>query len=294
MDELLTPISTTYLKPKKEELLFTEHKSTNKVHVESAPVTRVGSVDEALNVLKGQPDYSALIAVLHFLTRSKPGEGSFSLHTPSPKSAAIIHLLVTEIAPNYWTLLLEGSSEPSVESNLTPAHDAELFLQCLRSVTGLNAVVAFIKSLNQESKGSQSSRRPDLPLVRSMFLDILAEVLRGDATIHNLWDVSTGAMSNPALQKTQSHSLVSILAGGRLVSVVAEAASGMPKDQLRTESRWITDTLEYTKWVGRNLASCVTTSVSDLELHFCQELLRQAMSLGYPGTLFSPKIYVPR
>ncbi|KAI9171279.1 DNA replication checkpoint protein tel2 [Paramyrothecium foliicola] len=287
MDELLTPISTTYLKAKKdEEPLFVQVKSSNKTETSRPPApAQISSIDEALDVLKSQPDYPALIAVLRFLTRTEQRTGHFQLQNPGPKSAAAVHLLVTEIAPNYWTLLLEGSVDHGSEHETELSHDAALLLQCLRSVTGLNALVAQIRALIQEFKQSGSARRPDLPLVLSMFLDMLASLLDGGSSIRLLWEASTAALSNTSLKNTQSLNLISVLSGGQLLSVVAEAATYIPRDQLRTKTQWITDGLAYTRWIGQNVASWARSSTADQELQFCYELLRRGMTLGYSETL---------
>jgi telomere length regulation protein len=290
MDDILTPVSTTYLKPRKdEEPLFTEVKSPRTVEPSPPKPIAISSADDALDALRSQPDYSSLISVLNVLSRDHGDASSFRLHVPSPKGAAIVQTLVTEIAPNYWTLLYEDSEKDHVYhggSSVSDSRDLELFLQCLRSVTGINALVSHLKALIQGfMSSSRDSRRPDVSLHISIFLDILAAVLRGDSAIRQIWIASSSELGTQALKKVQSQALVSILTSGKLVSVTGEAAEILGRDQVRVETRWITDGLEVSKWIGRNVASWANTEPEDTGLQFCSDLFQRAMSLGYPGEL---------
>lgn len=272
MDDLLTPVSTTYLKAKKEddEPLLTEVKSTKKV--ESLPKkTSISSDEEALELLKAQPDYDSLISTLKYLVRSS------SLRVPSPKSAAIVQTLVTEIAPNYWTLLSEGSEDDD-------SRDLELFVQCLQSVTGINALISHLRALVQEFKSeSRETKRPDISMLLGIFLDILATVSSGDDTVRFIWTTSTAELATEALKKVQSQALLSALTSGKLLSVTGEASSLLDKDQLRPSAVWVTDGLEVSRWIGRNVTAWAKSQPGEASLQFCSMIMQRAMSLGYPG-----------
>ncbi|KAH7328868.1 telomere length regulation protein-domain-containing protein [Stachybotrys elegans] len=282
MDELLTPVSTTYLKPKKDDghAFLTEVTSTRQP-TQTHEKSSISTAQDVVEVLGQQPDYDSLIGVLRFLNQES---GGFSIHTPGPQSAAIVHLLVTEIASNYWTLLLEGSEEGG---NDTPgqSEDARLFVQCLQNIAGLNALLAHIKALSQElGHGKESSRRPDLPLILGLFLDLLAAVLGGNTTIQTLWTNCTGRLPNPQGAKVQTQALISLLGGGKVVSIAAEAATTLPR---QPETRWVADGAEYSKWLGRNISSWMSTAspVNDNGTQFCHDLLQRGMSLGYAESL---------
>lgn len=284
MDELLTPVSTTYLRPRKEpEPFLTEVKSTRLVEA-SGSSRSIASADEALDALKSQPDYDTLLSALRFLTKQKPSSDGFSLQSPGPKSAAIVHVLVSEIAPNYWTLLLEGSHDESVETEGSRSKDAELLLRCLRSVTGLNAITAQTRSMIQELRvGGKEGKRSDISLNLSTLVSLLAAVLGGDDFIHNIWRSSVGSLSNTAMQKAQSQQLISILTNGRLVSISAEALVVIGNQQARSEIRWIADGVEYVKWLGQNISTWAKLSPSGDGLKFCSDLFQRSISLSYSG-----------
>ena len=63
--------------------------------------TSVSSLADAVEHLKSQPDYDSLISTLKFLRKGN------QLCAPSPATAQIVQLLVSDLVPNYWPLLRE-------------------------------------------------------------------------------------------------------------------------------------------------------------------------------------------
>ncbi|KAF4981074.1 hypothetical protein FZEAL_3050 [Fusarium zealandicum] len=286
MDDLLTPVSTTYLKPRNEpEPLLREVKKETEQKAPKKSST-VSTSDEALDALKSQPDYDTLIAVLQFLNRDKPSSDGFSFRKPNPKSAAIVQLLVSEIAPNYWTLLLEGAVDNDVDPDGSHPQDAELFLSCLRSLTGLNGAITQIRALIQESRlGGKEEKRSDISLNLCILLDLLAAVLRGRRSVRETWSSSTSHLSTAALQKVQSQKLGSLLTNGQIVSVSAEALEAVGRDRVRPETQWITDGLDYSKWMGNSIVSWVKSSPESDAIAFCSDLFQKSLSLHHSETL---------
>lgn len=284
MDELLTPVSTTYLKPRKDaKPLLSEVGSTKKA-IEVLPNSQVDSPDEALELLRNQPDYDSLLRTLKYLTQHEKQPGSFHVHEPGPKSAAIIHVLVTEIASNYWTLLKEDGQSDGAEDAY---NDAQLFIRCLQSVTGLNAVLTHLRALIQEHKlGSHDSKRPDLVLHISIFLDLLASALDGDDAIRTLWVASAGGLNSETSKKVQSQTLLSLLTSGRIISTAAEAIGTIGSENIRASAAWITDGTKFSQWIAYNLIAWARHTKSESELHFCSDLFQRSMSLGYSGMFF--------
>lgn len=275
MDDLLTPVSTTYLKPRNEpQQLLTEVKPI----IEHKTITSISTPDEALDALKSQPDYDTLIAVLKFLNGDTDG---FSFQAPNPKSAAIVHLLVSEIVPNYYTLLVEGASEHD-DSSEEP--HVELLLRCLRSSTGLNATMTQIRALIQESRlGGKEEKRSDISLNIGILLDMLASLLRGFESIRDIWASSVKRLTNAGLRRVQSQKLGSLLTNGQIVSVSAEALEIAGRDRVRNESQWIADGLEYSRWMGNSIVSWVKSSPGAEEMTFCSDLFQKSLSLHHSG-----------
>ncbi|KAL7909329.1 telomere length regulation domain-containing protein [Trichoderma velutinum] len=283
MDELLTPVSTTYLKPRKDaQPLLSEVSSTRRV-IEVPKISQVDSPDGALELLRNQPDYDSLIQVLRYLTKDDGETDRFNVHVPGPKSAAIIHVLVTEIASNYWTLLKEGGENDGAEGDRS---DLRLFVTCLQSVTGLNAILSHLKALVQEHKsGSKESRRPDLVLHINIFLDLLATVLDGENAIQTLWIASAEKLGAQTLKKVQSQALLSLITGGRIQSIAAEAIEAAGSENVRSTTIWPADGAKFSQWVGHNVITWATLIRSESELHFCSDIYQRGMSLGYLETL---------
>ncbi|TVY71129.1 DNA replication checkpoint protein tel2 [Fusarium oxysporum f. sp. cubense] len=286
MDDLLTPVSTTYLKPRNEpEPLFTEVKpaSTQK---KPASISDKSTADEIIDALKSQPDYDTLISVLNFLNNPKSASSNFSFSTPNPKTASIIHLLVSEIASNYWTLLLEGNIEDDAKGKTELPRDADLFLGCLRSLTGLNAVITQLRVLIQESRlGGKEEKRVDLSINAGILLSILSSIIGSARSIPTMWSSSTKGISNAALQRVQCQKLASILTNGQIVSIAAEALEVMGRDQVDDGVHWIADGLRYSRWVGNAIVSWVHSSPEPDGMTFACELFQKSLSLHHSETL---------
>ncbi|RFU77722.1 hypothetical protein TARUN_4501 [Trichoderma arundinaceum] len=283
MDELLTPVSTTYLKPRKDAKPLLSEVSSSKRVTEITKVSQIGSPDEVLELLRNQPDYDSLVQILKYLTKNTGQSDSFHVHVPGPKSAAIIHVLVTEIASNYWTLLKEGGDNDGAGDD---GEDARLFVRCLQSVAGLNAVLAHLKALIKEhTLGSKESKRPDLVLHVNIFLDLLATALDGDNAIRTLWIASTEKLSTQTLKKVQSQMLLSLLTSGRVLSTAAEAIEIVAPDYSRTNPIWLADGTKFSQWLAHNVITWAEVIKSESESQFCSDIFQRGMSLGYLDTL---------
>ncbi|OAA67597.1 Telomere length regulation protein [Cordyceps fumosorosea ARSEF 2679] len=279
MDDFFTPVSTTYLTSSKENAQPVAHGQTAPKKSNAGAV--ITSLDEAVELLKSQPDYHSLISSLQFLC-----DNSDTITAkPSPQSAAVIHLLVTEITPNYWTLLLESSASSS-DGSISEDNDASLLLRSLSNVAGLNATVAHINSLLVESRQRKKDvSSQDIHLHLQTFLDVTASLLRRPGAIRQIWTESVLGLPDAAMRKLQSQTLNSLLASSRVLSTASEASSVIGVDRLKTTSKFITDGAEYVKWIATNIASWAQVASTDLELRSCYDILQRSMSLGYQKTL---------
>ncbi|KAM0200947.1 hypothetical protein ACHAPA_011250 [Fusarium lateritium] len=293
MDDLLTPVSTTYLKPRNEpEPLFREVKTASSQEEPRKPSV-ISTADDAVNALKGQPDYDSLISVLQFISSHRTASDGFSFSAPSPKNASIIHLLVTEIAPNYWTLLLEGTTDGDAHNNVALPSDAGLLISCLRSLTGLNAVITQIRALIQEARlGGKEDRRTDLSLNLGILLSVLSAILETDGSIPAIWSESTRSIANTALQRVQSQKLNSILTNGQIVSTSAEALEIIGRDKVRDGTQWVGDGLQYSTWIGNAIVSWAISSPEADAMTFSSELFQRSLSLHHSENLI--KIVIDR
>ncbi|SPN96856.1 related to TEL2 Protein involved in controlling telomere length and position effect [Cephalotrichum gorgonifer] len=286
MDDFFTPVSTTYTKSKGP-------KSPNgQVGPSEADApgpknqrTGISSPEDALETLRAQPDYDTLISALKYLSNSEPTVNSFDIHVSSPLSAQITQALVTEIAPNYWPLLREGSLE--VQDDLQTRDkttDLALFLTCLRSLAGLNTILLRLRALTQEIKaGKGGPKRPDLTLNVNLVLELLCALLEGDDTVRSIWLRATPQNDDRLKNHQVSHELVSSLARGKVVSLAAEAEA--LAGEARSSTHWVSNGQRYSKWLSLSIASWIKNDPSDEELNLCGELLVRSLSLGYPEVI---------
>ncbi|KAK1996313.1 telomere length regulation protein [Colletotrichum falcatum] len=291
MDDFFTPVSKTYLKGRPEEPLLQESKPSKKPAQIAQQDSSITTVEDALERLKNQPDYDSLIAVLSSLDHGTVAAAGFKVATPSPEAAQIVQCLVAEIVPNYWPLLKEEASENSSTQDVDSPRDLDLLLRCLRSVTGLNAVITRMRALIQESKATaQAVKRPDLALDIGVLLEVCSTVLGKDEHLAMLWTASSSGLGSMAGRRPMAHEFTALIAGGRLVSVAAEADAVANTDRIARNSIWIADGQEYSKWLGRSIAYWAKSNISSDDAKLCSEVFTRSLRLGYSDSLMKQLI----
>ncbi|KAG6098130.1 hypothetical protein E4U30_008326 [Claviceps sp. LM220 group G6] len=282
MDELLTPVRTTYLRRKNDH-----EPPLVQARPSPAPDAATDSADYVLSVLNSQPDFDALSAVLENLTTGQDGPTAFNIHVPSPKSAAIVRVLVTDIATNYWPLLKEASPSTAQDAEVTSAVAARL-IQCLRSVVGVNAIIGHIRALFlvESDTSKQALKRSDVRLHLGIFLDLLAVLLEGNDAIRQLWHSSTDSLVDVASKKVQTQSLFSLVTGGKMLSLAAATSGVIGEEAVPFRARWLIDGSDFSKWIARNVVAWAKTRSGDsFELQSCFDLFHRSLSLGYADTI---------
>ncbi|KAJ0313395.1 hypothetical protein COL516b_000331 [Colletotrichum fioriniae] len=283
MDGFFTPVSTTYLKARPDEPFLEESATSNKPQSSKPAAIETLSVENALETLKNQPDYDNLIGVLKSLTDGSVAATGFRLATPSPEAAQIIQCLVSEIVSNYWPLLKEDASGGSGIHDVDSPKDVELLLRCLRSVTGLNAIITRMKALIQESKSSAKDvKRPDLSLNLNVLLEVSSAVLGGDDYLAALWASSSAGLESAARRRPMANEFMALVAGGRLISVAAEADAIANPDKINKNQLWIADGQQYSRWLGRSVGAWAKgdNSSDDVKLYALMKQFINELLLG--------------
>lgn len=287
MEDLLTPVSTSY-RPSDHsggDALIEVQKPANQ-----APRTFTAdpsTANDALEALRGQPDFETVRSVLQFLGLGIEGKSTFSIKHPSPASAQLVNVLVSETIPNYWSIFNERSSSSS-KKKIEHAAERKLLLSSLRSISGLNALLARLKACIQETnevKGKEGLNRVSALL--KDYLAVLESLLQGDFLVELLWK-DLGSESPPR-RKALWHEIVFLLAGGKLISTVAEASGLIKESSSSLEiTPWIADGAMYSKWLGRNIVHWVrlTSAASGETLKSISELLGKGSRMGYAGRLY--------
>ncbi|KAI8153764.1 DNA replication checkpoint protein tel2 [Colletotrichum sp. SAR 10_70] len=276
-----TPVSTTYLKARPVDPARQESETIAKAKT-AIQSTEIDTVEIALETLKSQPDYDTLISVLQSLDHGRIAKSGFKISKPNPEAAQIIQCLVSEIIPNYWPLLKEDASTLRAGQGT----DLELLLKSLRNVTGLNAAIIRLKALIQESKaGAKDVKRPDLAINLNVLIEVCSAVLGRDDCLAAVWNASSAGLDTVAQRRPMAHEFTALIAGGRLVSVAAEADVLANPDRASRNSLWVADGLQYSKWLGRSIAYWAKCDISSDDIKLCAEVFARSLRLGYSDAL---------
>jgi telomere length regulation protein len=236
---------------------------------------------DALKALRSQPDLDLLTRVLRFLDSSKDRINDFNIRIPGPKAAQIIFVLISEIAPNYWALL-------AIPSRLK---EQRLLLQCLRSVSGIGAITARLRyflDAGSKTRADEALAAKEIPKTLESLLSLLETLLRKENLISNIWNDVATLNSNSSQKNLHWKEFVSLVGGGRILSLAAEAHQVLSQQSSEIQhASWLGIGNEYSSWLGRNVTYMITDSKTQEpgNLKPLAQLVGRAMSLGYTGKL---------
>ena len=260
----------------------------------AAPARRAftaSSPDEALEILKNEPDYDTLVSVLRFLLSAK---SPVDVRKPTPLSAQLVQVLVTGILPNYWTVLHEeGKADSQEDGPKKHGHggrtDLELLLACLRSVTGLSSLSVRLRALLAEAKTRKNDDEKDQPgrpaWQLRVLLEVLAELLAGDEAVAQVWSVSISGTDDEAKKRPLQQEFLSIIGSGKIVSLAAEAEV-VVKEEFGSETLpppWVANGKEFALWMTRNTIHWALKNRGPEVQKAQGALLGKALRLGYLG-----------
>ncbi len=243
------------------------------------------SPDQALEILKEEPDYDSLASVLRFLGKEASDQAAFSITRPSPESAKIVQVLVSEIIPNYWTLLKEDSrgNESGRKAKLS---EVELLQRCLRSITGINAILVHLRALIQEARSEKGEVKVGSHALLNIgiMLDALCSILEPESSVQQIWRSATEALDVDMKRKPLSQEILAVLGGGRLLSVAAEADQIVrQRGDNQDQQFWAADAQAYTRWLGCNIVKSMSREPRKEEAKFLSNLVLKALRLGHSG-----------
>jgi telomere length regulation protein len=239
---------------------------------------------EALELLKTEPDHDTLIVTLQYLA-DYPG---FSIQSPSPLASQLVHVLVSEIVPNYWNVLQAGRKfKPAKQGSSSRLSELDLLLSCLRSVSGLNSVLLSLKRNIQLSKESKKAvGGSNFEELLRIFLQLLQALLEGPQTVEAIWASIYEASSPQSKQKTVWNEFLSLVGGGKILGIAAEAENVANELSRKVgEKYWVADGSSFSSWLARNLTYWVKNLPTDSESasKCCGELISKSFRLGYTG-----------
>jgi telomere length regulation protein len=289
MDELLKPAGIVRTTKKETEIDFLRESNAQDHPTGADPKPTPqhnrtpATAEDVLEILKHEPGYDALISALTFLSRHETDRTTFpSIRLPSPLSAQLVQVLVSEITPNYWALLIEDAHQ-------TKNSGLKLLLYCLSSITAVNAILVRLRALTQEAKSEATTKtkRPDISLNLGILLDLLSRVLHGDGWLLEAYRVATSGEDSPARSRPRLQEIVATFGGGRILSLAAEAeeivkAGGSNK---AVADNWPAEPLQYTQWLGRNIVKLMLADLKPEEAKFASDLFAKALRLGHAGKM---------
>ena len=276
MDGLLTQVSRSYRDPVKDEPLLRPSEPASSASERPAIEFKGASPEEALEVLKSQPDYEALLSVLGYLRRGIQGRHSFDIRKPSPQAAQLVHTLTTEIIPNYWTVLSEGSAGQQTR-------DVGTLLTCLRSIPGISSLLTYLRALLREAKADPKGlKQSHTSFNISFILDALSLLLQSEDAIRRVW-APVRSLDNPARSRPLRQEFIALFTNGKIVSLSAEAEDILHQADKAHDEAWQADPKAYIDWLGRSLVEWVKDGVDDDELKLCADTIARATRLPHSG-----------
>lgn len=285
MESLLTPVSTSYNAP-------TKGIGDALVEVSPAPAARkkptyqASTPAEALEILRNEPDYEELLTTLHFIKQSGR---DFDITSPSPLAAQLVHTIASDTVPTYWHVLQSSTSGTKVGSRNgnRSSSGLKLLLYCLRSVTGLNAVLLSLKQQIQKSKDPKKAvGGPKIEDILLIYLQLLQALLRGEDTVSVIWNSVCNTSDNPSRQKAIWNEFLGLVGGSKILGIAAEAEDVINGHITKIGDRhWVADGILYSQWISQNIVhwAKAISAESIIGWKDCAELLSKSFRLGHTG-----------
>ncbi|KAI1828627.1 telomere length regulation protein-domain-containing protein [Xylaria intraflava] len=272
MADFLTPVSLSYKRT--SGLAEVQNRPVSTLPAKDLPAAFKGvSAEEALEVLRNQPDFNTLLDVLRYLQPGGKSKRSFDIRTPGPLNAQIVHVLVTEIIPNYWAVL-EASGE----------NDINVLLACLRSLPGVNAALTYLRSLIREVKSEPKGWKNSHVIFNLTYiLSLLNRVLGDDDSVMRIWS-HVSSEENPARVRPLRQEFLSLFTSGKIVSLAAEADDICRRAGRTTESLWVADSKQYVAWLARRHVHWAQSQINEEDFKLCAEFGARGMRLGHAET----------
>ncbi|KAF2756633.1 hypothetical protein EJ05DRAFT_477740 [Pseudovirgaria hyperparasitica] len=265
MDDFLTPVTVT-----KRDNSRALHNTPVK-----ATVKTITSPQDALAILRAQPDIHALETVLGWLNNDQP---DFSMADPAPSSSQIIYTLVNSTLPDYWQTLVQSRSK-----------NVPILVGVLRTVSGLGALLARLRTLITQRGQKDEPRNAEI--TRQHLEDavsILASVLDGNQTSRKIYDSLLCSVKNDMRRSLAWKEYIAQIAGGKVLSVVAQAEEILKKGSKQYDGSWLADGTRFAAWLGHNIAVMVCAvegeNRADIQMAAAR-LTGKALSLGHRNRL---------
>lgn len=281
MDGLLTAVKT--VKRDQDAPLVAVTSETRKAAA-TKPILDLDqniSSDQIVDVLRSHPttdELSAILGALDPFNASRSFQGC-DIRIPSPATAQILQLLASTIIPDHWGTLDAKGKKPK------NAKTRAALLRCLSSVAGIGSLVAQQRSLIATARASakQAESSSSSLFIRDI-LSVCAALLEPRDFLFRLKSDISLIYDNRTRQQVAWRELVSLIAGGKILSTAAEALTLVKESESLSSVLWIGDGPRYASWLGGNIAY-LTSKFEPQENDWPSVALLtgRALSLGYSG-----------
>jgi telomere length regulation protein len=270
MEDFLKPIKT-------ERNLVARQPVEPSISIASKePNALATSPQEALRILKERPNIVDIEKVLKFLLETK--NDSFDIKAPGALAAQVIQVLITQTAPDFWQQLRSEKSLGATKRTL---------LDCIRSVSGLGAILSRLKLLTAAIKNSPKEGNGAIsPEQLQILVEIIEALLNGDELFLKIWmENISSTPTNSARRAILWKEFTSVVASSRLMAAVAEAEDILQASTKKSKGTWIAKGSDYTRWIGRNISNMISNAdLNDSELwNGAAGMCSKALVLGYTG-----------
>ena len=208
-----------------------------------------------VKILTSQPSQEALARVLR---QFEPTSSS-----PTSSTASVIFAIVNTTIPELWR---------SLQSNTTLKKTVQLIVNCLSSISGVNALLMRLDQLHARVRHLSADN--DKHQIEDV-LEILTLILGSDKFSPST--VIGELLKDGTKGKMMLNEYISLVGGSKILNVVSKVSMDLEGTDI-----WISDGKRYSKWLGERLSEAVK---AHSEVPEVSALLGKALSLGYPCNL---------
>ncbi|RPA81409.1 hypothetical protein BJ508DRAFT_306666 [Ascobolus immersus RN42] len=238
------------------------------------PATSTSSIQTFLTPLRSEPSYEVLVSTLTTILNASDTSLD-PRRAPPTKSAPLCFTLLERILPHFWTVLHTDETKAGLD----------LLLTVFRTAVGISAIVSRLKILLNASNSGSAVTEDANKLLVGQVLDLLGSVLGDEDLVGNvrIQTQSLGGMQGNLLWTE----FISLIAGGKVLSVAAAAREYMGMDDEDKNGRWVADGRKYSTWLGKAVAIAVQKvhTLDEETVKPFSQLLGRGLGLGYPDDL---------
>lgn len=255
----------------------------------------LSSLQDVLDVLKSNPTSDQVYAVLYALDPAdrETAKSLPDIRLPSPAATQILQVLISVTLRDHWNTLQAEYNAQRPASRASKARGA--LLRCFCSIAGINVIVGHLQTqLKPQQSSPNKDRDPGRNLVIRDVTSFIAALLEPTDVLFRIHQDLLSLHGPAGARKVAWREACSLLAGGKLLSVLAEVTSSIDESNSVDVPRWLIEGNEYAGWLGRQLAFMSLHGKHDDE-DYVKDLalvVGRALSLGYSGNSYQYKIYL--